>query len=187
MSLNRSLIVGLCILNVSALGLSEIQRRALVSHTAQMENALFVKIDAYETAQNKFAKKIEEYSIVLATRSDQLLALNGAIASNGSSKNSEALRGVRVEILKNALIRYRDDNKQFPQISTKPISNLAPFLVRKYLDAIPEDPAGNDIFYATDEGGTRFGLKVTLDDSSECVSGYGYTHGWWGNLKKCPF
>lgn len=174
----KMILVALCFLNLAALGFGEVQRRALVAHSAEMQAAAFAKIE--------FADKM------LASRADQILGLSRALAERAKSspRSADAAREFYVAALKDALIRYRADNKIFPQIPTGPVSTLAPFLVGKYIDVIPDDSSGTPTLYTVDgaSAGDRFGLRVTLENKSVCITGYGETTGWWGvNLPKCPF
>jgi hypothetical protein len=177
MQLNKLILVGLCILNLAALGSGEIQRRALVQHSVDMQAAAFAKIESADK--------------LLLSRADQILALSQALADRAkdSPKTADAVRAFRVATLRDALIRYRADNKNFPQVATGPVSSLAPALLGKYIESIPEDPSGLPMLYTVDgaTSGDRFGIRVTLEDKTVCITGYGATLGWWGDLPKCPF
>lgn len=229
----RWLVVLLIVFNVIAIGLSEVQRRALIerSRDIQMElernvklaladiearltraagghavleqlkssqaewvtwaSELPAKLDALE---NRLARlmtwhdsKLDRAAMLFQTttlRSDRAEYLDDA-------RKRDAMRVYHASLLKIALEDYRREHKTFPALSDRAVDDLSAALVGGgYLAAVPNDPSGEAYRYTTDGAtdGQRYGLRITLENGGDCITGVGFERGsWWRSLPPCPF
>jgi hypothetical protein len=197
----RSLVIVLIIFNVIAVGLAEVQRRALVEATAAAQTAATAKLDrsivdidshSLQTL-SQIKTSVDDATRILSTRVDALLILYGIRLDQPQEDPAkrDALRGYHVTLLKSALASYHRDHKSYPDLPGNSVTSLAPALVNgRYIDAIPSDPSSRPYQYTTAGAvdGQRYGLKVTLENGTDCLTGVGAENrGWWGTLPMCPF
>ena len=94
--------------------------------------------------------------------------------------------------LQAALEQYRASNGAFPHpFPDSPVEDLSTALVGgRYLDSIPKDPSSEHSMRYSTAGvpnGQRYGLKVTLENGGDCLTGVDVEgSGLWGNLPPCP-
>ncbi|SHM80668.1 hypothetical protein [Bradyrhizobium lablabi] len=182
----RWLLYLMIVFNFVAIGLAEVQRRALVKRVEESERNALGSVDRSIAG---FEARMSRLTISLSMLSDAKLDrpqnLNDPIKRN-------ALRAYHATILKNALADYRSDHNSFPgPLPDNSVEDLGPALVGGgYLAEIPTDPSGREYRYTTAgaQNGQRYGLKITLDNNRDCITGVGAEKsGWWGTLPPCPF
>jgi hypothetical protein len=174
------------IFNFVSIGLADVQRRALVKRFEESERKALGTLD--RTIAGLDARMIRltvALSMLNDVKLDSPQNLNDPIKRN-------ALRAYHATILKIALEDYRSDHNSYPgPLPDNSIEDLRSALVSGgYLAAIPNDPSGRDYRYTTAgaPNGRRYGLKITLENDRDCITGVGAEKsGWWGALPLCPF
>lgn len=102
-----------------------------------------------------------------------------------------------VAAYKTALRSYLADNNEFPPACSGPnsgcdVSNLASYLVPKYMNAIINDPTssstGNNYTYSwgTVNGLPSYGIFVHYELGGTCVAGMNSDPTWWWGWSQCP-
>ncbi len=186
-------LVALISVNVIGIGLSEIQRRALVTQSIESQREVLYEVRALKEAMQRQSWYDGQLTRVLA-----LVLLPGttaerraAVADAAEALQRDAKRAQHAGELRAALNKYYITKGGFPgPFPDNSVEDLkAPLVGGGYLDAIPHDPSpSNQYRYTNEKGGTRYGLRIPLDDGSFCITGVGFEgKGWWGNLKECPF
>jgi len=184
----RSILLGLVVLNVIGIGLSEVQRRALVYREDEFLRSVAERLGALEERQVELTSALDRAAAVSSSADGQA----DRFADVAASRQRDATRISQARTLQAALERYRASNGAFPHpFRNNSVEDLSTALVGgRYLDFIPKDPSsGQSIRYTTDgaPNGERYGLKVPLENVGDCLIGVGIEgSGWWGNLRPCP-
>ena len=114
------------------------------------------------------------------------------VLSSSEIKSRDAIRIGHAKLLKDALDRYQAARGKFPApFPDNPVEDLKPALVDGgFLKAIPSDPLPTQTYrYTTGSlGGVRYGLRITLEETGNCVTGVNVEGtGWWAPAPACPF
>jgi hypothetical protein len=185
----RSILLALVVLNFISIGLSEVQRRALAEKAVASQQPVERQIEALKEMLEWHDSKLDRTATLLSPetnpRSDRLETL-------ADSRWRDALRAAHVKVLKTALGRYYATKGVFPgPFADNRIEDLNTQLVGGgYLQTIPSDPLPGKSYRYTTAGapdGKRYGLKVSLENGGDCLTGVGAGTGWWGALPQCPF
>lgn len=183
----RSILLGLLVLNLIGIALSEVQRRALVHRQDEFMLSVAERLNALEKQQVELTSALDRVAVSSSAdgQADRLAELP-------ASRQRDATRMSQAKTLQAALERYRASNGAFPHpFPDNPVEDLSTALVGgRYLESIPKDPPlGQSIRYTTDgaPNGERYGLRVPLENGGDCLTGVGAKgSGWWGNLRPCP-
>jgi hypothetical protein len=189
----RSILFALVVLNFVSIGLSEVQRRALVEKGIESQQIVVRQIKSLQEQEARFLEwhdsKLDRTATLLSPetdpRSDRLQTL-------ADSRWRDAVRADHVKILKTALGQYYATKGAFPgPFADNRIEDLNALLVGGgYLQTMPSDPLPGKSYRYTTAGapdGKRYGLKVSLENGGDCLTGVGASTGWWGSLPQCPF
>ena len=182
----RSILLGLVVLNLAGIGLSEVQRRALVYREDEFLRSVAERLDALEKQQVELTSALDR--VAVASSAD---GQGNRLADFAASRQRDATRMSQARTLQAALERYRASNGAFPHpFRNNAVEDLSTALVGgRYLDFIPKDPSpGQSIRYTTDGAlnGERYGLMIPIENGGECLIGVGVEgSGWWGNLRPC--
>jgi hypothetical protein len=189
----RSILLALVALNCISIGLSEVQRRALLKRSFENQETVARQVasltemhEKLVAAQDWHDSKLDRVAALLAPeinpRADRMLA---------DSRWRDSIRIDHAKILKAALRQYYAAKGVFPgPFADNAVEDLTTQLVGGgYLKAIPSDPQGKSYRYTTQGApdGKRYGLRVTLENGGDCLTGVGIGPGWWGALPQCPF
>jgi hypothetical protein len=199
----RSILFVLVVLNFVGIGLSEVQRRALVENAVASQQTVARQILSLKEMQAKLGAAQEQEARFLEwhdSKLDRTAALlspeanprSDRLATLADSRTRDAIRADHVKVLKTALGQYYATKGAFPgPFADNPIADLNTQLVGGgYLQTIPTDPLPGKSYRYTTAGapdGKRYGLEVSLENGGDCLTGVGAGTGWWGTLPQCPF
>jgi hypothetical protein len=190
----RLVLIALVIFNVFAIGLSEVQRRTLIERANEIQAArsseLYARITEIEVRYARFMVW-QDFKL------DRLMSETARITPHqreafNTSKARDQLRVEQVRVIKSLLEQYRGGKKVYPgPFRDEPAENLSNILATTgIITTIPQDPSHVSYRYTTDgvSDGQSYGLKVTLENGGECLTGVNFERkGWWGAIPPCPF
>jgi hypothetical protein len=140
-------------------------------------------------------RRLKIFGVVISGTSIVAVLFFGvlSILNAMDERSRDAQRAEHVRLIKAALERYHDTRGTYPQFPYNFVDDLKQALVYGgYLKGVPHDPLPDRAYIYTTSGaedGQRYGLKISLERSGECLTGVGTSgSNWWGGkLPACPF
>ncbi len=142
--------------------------------------------------KNKQGFTIVELLIVVVVIA--ILAAITIVSYNGiQTRTRDSERTAEVSTMMKAIEMYMAENGSYPSLGSDntgySYTALAPFLVPKYISAIPSPPTGGtaaDYWYVRgSESGRSYGIRVDYETKPDCHAGQRNNGvGWW-SLQAC--